>query len=149
MTVREIILATLAVVFLSLATFFGTELLKKFSFLTKFYEKNPGRFVHFHYDGDRKPGMYNLLIRARHRKINFSAIACVHFKRLGVDPFSFIRAEDELGEAVIRVYLGRGPATLLFLVDHPNDEFIVEVVSDDYPLEPYVVCEPHWYQWFT
>lgn len=50
--------------FFATSLFFGNELLKKFGFMQRFIQCS-NQMIPWRYSGDRKPGMYNIVLRGK------------------------------------------------------------------------------------
>ncbi|MFA6525175.1 MAG: hypothetical protein WCT33_02775 [Patescibacteria group bacterium] len=142
------IISILAVILLIIAVFLGKEMLKKFGFMKNFVQ-NSNQIVVWKYTGDRKPGMYNIVL---HGKTSFCALVGIDFnipliKYSGFDHYAFLRS-GENHTAVISTYLGKGAREFQFLVNTDTTVNPVTVTSseEDQSLRPDSESKPHWYQ---
>lgn len=138
----------LTLIFFTLALFLSIELLKKFRFMRDFAGQSH-QLVVWSYDGNRKPGMYNLVLRG-----TMPFVALIGFKLnipilkyTGFDHYGVMRSDDKY-IAVFSTYLGKKKIEFQFLVNtHTNSSSISVTSSDeDQSLQPNTRCAPHWYQ---
>lgn len=143
-----IALCILVLIFAAIAAFLGSELLKKFNFMRHFTERSP-MMVCWYYSGNRKPGMYNIVLRAEKPfkvLVGFILeIPILAYK--GYDYYGFVES-DLGGNAVIRTYLGKGECDFRFLIGHNGNTILPTVSSTeaDQELVPNGDYPPHWFQ---
>lgn len=131
-----------------IALFLGSEFLEKFRFMRDFIQRS-NQFVEWKYDGDRTPGMYNIVLQGQRgfsMLVGFElAIPILGYK--GFDYYGFVRS-DSSGRVVISTYLGRGKAKFQFFVncDLGANPVVVSSTNEDQTYFPDVTYPPHWYQ---
>lgn len=145
-----ILISISALNFLAIALFLGSELLKKFGFMQSFVQCS-NQTVEWKYIGDRKPGMYNIVLRG---KTPFCALVGfkLHIPVLnysGFDHYGFVKS-DENNVAVISAYLGKGACEFQFFVnsDIKINQITITSSEEDQLLKPHSKFSPHWYQRF-
>ena len=145
-----ILVSVSAIIFFAIALFLGSEFLKKFGFMRSFIECS-NQLVEWEYSGDRKPGMYNIVMRG-----NAPFCALIGFrlnipilKYSGFDYYGFVKS-GENNVAVISTYLGKGACKFQFFAN--SDVTINQITAtsseEDQLLQPHSKNTPHWYQRF-
>jgi hypothetical protein len=149
MTVLLVVLVTALTI---LSGFLGKEFLKKFAFMRDFI-KTSNQSLSWYYQGDRKPGMYTIVLRA---KKPFSAL--VGFRLdipilgySGFDYYGFVQARQQVdGQyvAVVSTYMAGGEVEFQFFVNSDLGVNPINVSSsdEDQSLTPGATFPPHLYQ---
>ena len=139
-----------AIIFFAIALFLGSEFLRKFGFMRSFIACS-NQVVKWKYSGDRKPGMYNIVL---HGKLPFCALigfklSIPILKYSGFDYYGFVKSGDD-NVAVISTYLGKGACEFQFFAnsDVSINQITVTSSEEDQLLEPHSKSTPHWYQRF-
>lgn len=142
------ILSVLVIALFLATVFLGKELLKKFVF-TRDFARSSNQLVMWKYLADRKPGMYNIVLRG---KTPFCVLVGFHlhiriFGYSGFDHYGFVRS-NEKGIAIISTYLGKSSCEFQFLVNTDIETNPIVATSDekDQKFEPDFKSAPHWYQ---
>lgn len=145
-----VLILILAVIFISISFFLGREFLRKFSHMQDFIQHS-NQIVAWKYEGDRKPGMYNIVLRGEKQ---FCALVGFELnipvlKYSGFDYYGFAQS-DENNVAVISTYLGKATREFQFFINMDiNTNLIIATSSeDDQLLQPHLKFTPHWYQRF-
>jgi hypothetical protein len=132
----------IAIISFVTATFLGTEMLKKFNFMRHFmhcpYERVS--IVEWKYSGDRKPGMYNIVIHTGSPLGVLLGFDLKFLKYVGFDYYGFVESKHT-GRVVISTYLGTGETTFRFLVKHRDGEATVSV--DDFYRQHFPTLSTH------
>jgi hypothetical protein len=123
-------------------------MLKKFGFMKSFVQKSD-QLVTWKYEGGRKPGMYNVVLRG---KSPFSTLVGIDFNIKiigfsGFDHYAYLES-DQNSTAVISTYLGKGACNFHFLTNTnlTNNPITISSSEADQSLSPNAVSKPHWYQ---
>ncbi|HHX58580.1 MAG TPA: hypothetical protein GX706_02340 [Candidatus Moranbacteria bacterium] len=139
-----ILLAIFVIIFFAVTTFLAKELLKKFHFHKQFVD-DAQVVKYWHYNGKKKPGMYNIVIESDRKFSVLIGFVLKIGKYEGVDWYSFASSQD--GQKVVfSTFLGRGSCDFVFLFNSKNDSAKVRVAKEEEKLVPQVSCRPHWWQ---
>ena len=112
--------------------------------------RGSSQMVAWKYDGKRKPGMYNIVLRGKspfYALIGFNLRIPI-IKYSGFDYYGFARSGKDK-TAVFLTYLGRTPCEFQFLTNKNTKLAKIVVTSNqkDQLLQPDIKFAPHWYQW--
>ncbi|MFA6272164.1 MAG: hypothetical protein WC693_03575 [Patescibacteria group bacterium] len=123
-------------------------MLKKFSFVKNFVQHSNQAIV-WKYSGDRKPGMYNIVLRG---SVPFCTLVSFDLnipiiRYSGFDCYAFVESSEN-HTAIVSTYLGKGAREFQFLVntDTNINPIIITSSEEDQTLQPDSVSKPHWYQ---
>lgn len=143
-----ILISVSAIIFFVIALFLGSEFLRKFGFMRNFVQCS-NQMVEWKYSGNRKPGMYNIVLRGKSPfcaligfKLNIPIL-----KYSGFDYYGFVKSGED-NVAVISTYLGKGVCEFQFFVntDISVNQITATSSEEDQLLQPHSKSTPHWYQ---
>jgi hypothetical protein len=144
------LISILALIFFAISSFLGREFLNKLGHLRDFTHHS-NQMVVWRYEGDRRPGMYNIVLRGEKQfctLIGFKLNIPI-FKYSGFDYYGFAKS-NENNVAVISTYLGRASREFQFFINMDIDNNFITATSseEDQLLQPHLKFSPHWYQRF-
>ncbi len=144
-----IFLSIICVLLLALVHFLGREHLRKFTYLQKFTDAS-SQTREWTYPGSTgRRGMRTIVLRADQpftALVGFRlGIPLLHYS--GVDYYGYVSSDAD-HTAAFATYIGRGPATFIFLVnaDFPAERISISADDTDQQLPPQETYPPHWYQ---
>ncbi len=148
MNIALIVLSIACLLLIAIVVFLAKESIKKMAFMRTFVNRS-GKKITWHYDGDRKPGMYNVTISAPFQA-QFGVL--VGFRlRLPIvgdlyDHYGYVESTG-IGTVTISTWLGRSPCDFEFLIagDVDADKVTAYSNSED-SVPPQAIYPPHWWQ---